>query len=127
MRRQAGSVSALCIALVYILVSEIGLPQTAARVFFGTALAGLLVSWIILRRSESGLDGRAGLDPAAKLAVDEADVTYRGIDWGEPLHTVELRTLNMSVDVHAYSEEEARNKAALTVSDEIRRRGSRSD
>ena len=59
----------------------------------------------------------------AQQIIDAATVTYKGNDWGPvPLWTVELPTLNASVDIHAFTEAEARQKAVPAVADTLRRK-----
>ncbi|MBV8080882.1 MAG: hypothetical protein JO186_10980 [Actinobacteria bacterium] len=58
----------------------------------------------------------------ARQIISEAEVTFRGHDWGDPLYTVALPTLNATVDVQAFSDAEARENAVAAVTRMLRDR-----
>jgi hypothetical protein len=65
----------------------------------------------------------------ASEIISSASVTFKGHEWGPvPLWTIDLvEPLNMSIDVHAYSETEARRDSAAIgiVAERLRTDGSR--
>ena len=76
-------------------------------------LGGLL--WLrphLLRQHETKDPKRQA---RARQLAAAATITYRGLDWGEPLFSVELETLNATIDVHAYTEDEARERVLPAV------------
>lgn len=100
--------------------------QNAARDILKAA--GAWPHWWQFWRRRGGLtrseyEAISARETRAQQIIDAATVTYKGNDWGPvPLWTVELPTLNASVDIHAFTEAEARQKAVPEVADTLRRK-----
>lgn len=74
--------------------------------------------WIgggLFARHRTREPNRKARERQARQIIAAATVTYRGTDWGDPLFTVELPTLNASVDTYAFTEEEAREAVISQV------------
>jgi hypothetical protein len=123
-----GSVAALVVGLVLRRqgLSERPAVQNAARTILKAE--GMWPHWWEFWRRRGGLtrsqyEGIVARETRAQQIVNAAEVTYRGSDWGhEPLWTIALPTLNASLDIHAFTEEEAREKVTPQVAEMLKRR-----